>query len=159
MRTRKPEKFTAAVRAAYIEALARLASHKAASAHVGVHYTTAWKWRKREPEFEASCEAALGRAYGELLTVARKLAIEGLIVETFDKAGNVITRKRVHSERILLKYLAKLDPAGWGDKVQVDSKATVEVTDKRIRVEDMTTAQKRAARRFLETVPDDVSRN
>ncbi len=159
MRTRKPEKFTADVRAAYVEALARLASHKAAAAHVGVAYCTAWKWRKKDPELEAQCEAALGRAYGELLTVARKLAIEGLVEETYDKAGKVIARKRRYSERILLKMLARLDPAGWSDKLQVDSKATVEVTDKRIEVEKMTPEQRRKAREFLKTLPDAPERN
>lgn len=159
MRTRRPAKFTPAVRAAYVEALARLASHKAAAAHVGVAYCTAWKWRKKDPELEAECENALGQAYGELLTVARKLAIEGLVIETLDKAGNVIKTERRYSERILLRMLARLDPAGWSDKLQVDSKSTVEVHDKRIKVEAMTPSQRRAARRFLETIPEDPSRN
>lgn len=159
MRTRKPDRFTADVRASYVKALEKLSSHKAASAAVGVHYTTAWKWRKKEPEFEAECEAALGRFYGELLAVARKLAIEGLVEETYDKHGKVISCKRRYSERVLLKYLMKLAPKAWGDKVQVDGKTTVEVHDKRIKAEDMTPVQRRAARRFLSTVPDDVARN
>ncbi len=159
MRTRKPAKFTADVRAAYVEALANLASHKAASAHVGVAYCTAWKWRNKLPEFKAECEDALGRAYGELLTVARKLAIEGLVEETYDKHGEVVTRKRRYSERILLKMLARLDPTGWSDKVQVDSKATVEIQDQRIKVEKMTPVQRRKAREFLATLPDDPERN
>lgn len=159
MRTRRADKHKATVRAAYVEALQKLASHKAASAAVGVHYTTSWKWRKNEADFAEACDRALGRSYGELLAVARKLAIEGLVVETFDKAGNVVSRKRVYSERILLKFLAKLDPAGWSDKVQLDSKSTVEIRDKRIRAEDMTPGQRRAAREFLATLPDDVSRN
>ena len=159
MRTRTPAKFTPAVRAAYVEALGKLASHKAAAAHVGVAYCTAWKWRKKDPIFAAECEQALGEAYGELLHVARKLAIEGLVIETLDKAGNVIKTERRYSERILLRMLARLDPAGWSDKLHVDSKTTVELSDKRIKVEDMTPAQKRAARDYLRTVPDDVSRN
>jgi hypothetical protein len=159
MRTRKPAKFTADVRAAYVEALANLASHKAASAHVRVAYCTAWKWRKKDEEFAAACDDALGRAYGDLLKVARMLAIEGLVEETLDKHGAVVTRKRKYSERILLKFLAKLDPAGWSDKVQVDSTATVEIQDKRIEVEKMTPEQRRAGRAFLKTIPDDPSRN
>lgn len=158
MRTRTPAKFTEAVRAAYVKALEKLASHKAASAAVRVHYATAWKWRNRDEGFAAECEAALGRSYGELLGVARKLAIEGLVTETYDKHGKVISTKRVYSERILLKMLARLDPAGWSDKVQVDQKVTATVRQ-RIKVEDMTPAQRTAARRFLATIPDEPSLN
>lgn len=159
MRKRTPEKFTAVARAAYLEALANLASHKAASAHVGVHYNTALKWRKVDPTFDAACDDALGQHYSDLLTIARKWAIEGLIEETYDKNGKLIGKRRKYSERILLKMLARAAPAGWGDKVQVDSKGTLEVHDKRIRTEDMTPVQRRAARDFLRTVPDDVARN
>jgi hypothetical protein len=139
--------------------LAKTASHKAASAAVGVAYCTAWKWRKRDDVFAAACDDALGRAYGELLAVARKLAIEGLVEETYDKAGNVVSRRRKYSERILLKFLAKLDPAGWGDKLHVDGKQTVELEDKRLPVEKMTPEQRRLARNFLRSIPDDVQRN
>ena len=72
--------------------------------------------------------------------------------------GKVISTKRVYSERILLKMLARLDPAGWSDKVQVDQKVTATVRQ-RIKVEDMTPAQRTAARRFLATIPDDPARN
>ncbi len=159
MRTRTPAKFTADVRAAYVEALAKLASHKAASAAVKVHYNTSHKWRKREPEFEAECEAALGRHYSELLDMARKWAIEGLVEETYDKEGKVTGKRKRYSERILLKMLARAAPEGWSDKVQVDSKATVEIQDKRIKVEKMTPEQRRAGRAFLATLPDDPSQN
>ena len=159
MRTRIPAKFTETVRAAYVEALAVHASHKAAAAHVGVHYATALRWRNRDDAFEAECKAAMGRHYDDLLAVARRWAVEGLVVETYDKAGNVTGKKRIHSERILLKMLARANPAAWGDKVQVDSKGTVEVHDKRIKTESMTPAQLRAARDFLKTIPDDPARN
>ena len=156
MRTRTPEKFTDAARAAYLEALEKLASHKAASAHIGVHYTTVWKWRQKDTAFGEACDAALGKHYKELLAVARTWAIEGIVEETYNKEGKVIAKRRRFSERILLKMLARLRPADWGDKVQVDQKGTLEVTDKRIRTEDMTPEQLRAGRVFLATLPDDA---
>ncbi len=154
-----PDVFTLPVQAAFLEALERCGVYTAAAAAVGLTYATVYRHRKRYPEFQEQCDKALGRNYDELLSVARKLAVEGLVTETYDKAGNVISSKMVYSERILLKMLARLDPAGWSDKVQVDQKVSAEIRTERIKVEDMTPAQRRAARDFLATIPDSPDRN
>ncbi len=159
MRKRPPEKFTDDVRAAYLEALAQTASYKASAAHVGVHYTTALRWRQKDAAFQEACDTALSSHYRELLAAARQWAIDGIIEETYDKAGNVTGKRRRRSERILLRMLARANPAAWGDKVQVDSKGTVEIQDKRIKTEDMTPEQLRAMRALLATIPDDPARN
>ena len=154
-----PDVFTPPRKEAFLEALKRCGVYTAAAASVGLAYHTVYRHRKQDPAFQEACDNALGRNYDELLSVARKLAVEGLVTETYDKAGNVISSKMVYSERILLKMLARLDPAGWSDKVQVDQKVTGEIRTERIKVEDMTPAQRRAARQFLATLPDMPERN
>ncbi len=154
-----PDVFTPALQEAFLEALKNCGVYTAAAAAVGLTYRLVYQFRQRNPDFQERCDKALGRNYGELMDVARKLAIEGLVTETYDKAGNVISSKRVYSERILLKMLARLDPAGWSDKVQVDQKVSAEIRTERIKVEDMTPAQRRAARDFLATIPDSPDRN
>ena len=154
-----PDVFTSTLQEAFLDALRNCGVYTAAAASIGLTYATVYRHRQRNPDFQELCDKALGRNYEALLEIARKLAIEGLVTETYDKVGNVISSKRVYSERILLKMLARLDPAGWSDKVQVDQKVTGEIRTERIKVEDMTPAQRRAARAFLDTIPDAPERN
>lgn len=153
-----PDRFTAARKEAFLVALERSGEYKAACAAVAISYQTVYEHRQRSAEFQTACDDALGRQYDELMKIARKLAVEGLVTETYDKHGKVISSKRVYSERILLKMLARRDPAAWSDKVQIDQKVSGEVKHRRIKVEDMTRSQKRAARDFLKTIPDDDPR-
>ena len=150
-----PDRFTPAAKAAFLVALERSGEYKAACAAVSISYHCVYDHRQRYPEFQVACEDALGRNYDKLLKVAYKLAVEGLITETYDKNGKVLTSKRTYSERILLKLLGRRDPAAWSDKVQVDSKATVEVRDRRVKTEDMTPRQQRAAREYLKSLLDE----
>ncbi len=142
-----------------MEALERCGAYTAAAASVDLAYTTVLRHRQRNPDFQERCDKALGRNYGELLGIARKLVVEGLVTETYDKNGKVISSKRVYSERVLLKMLTRLDPKGWSDKVQVDQHVTGEIKAERVKVEDMTPSQKRAARAYLATIPDAPERN
>lgn len=154
-----PNRFDDKCKTAFLVALERSGEYKAACAAVSISYQTVYDHRQKYPDFQTACEDALGRNYACLLKVAYKLAVEGLITETYDKEGRVVHSKRTYSERILLKLLGRRDPAAWSDKVQVDQKATVEVRDKRVKTEDMTPRQQRAAREYLKTLLDDPARN
>ncbi len=154
-----PDVFTLPVQEAFLEALKRCGVYTASAASVGVSYHTILRHRRDRPEFQELCDEALGRNYAEALDIARKLAIKGLVKETYDKNGKVISSKTDYSERILIKILTKHDPAAWSDKVAIDQKVSAEIRSVRIKVEDMTPAQRRAARAYLATIPDAPERN
>ena len=154
------DKFDEETRGAFLLALERSGEYTAAAASVGVSYSCALDYRNRHPEFEEACKRARGRLIGELMASVRKMAIDGITVEEVVGAdGKSRVLKKRFSERVLLKWLSRLERK-WGDKVQVEQSGTVQhVHAGRIEVEQLTKEQRHAARRFLATLPDEPSRN
>jgi len=116
----KPNTFDAETRAAFLLALERLGELGPAAAAAGVSEPTVWRYRAKHPEFEEECAAALNRLGGDLLGVARLIGIKGLVEKSYDKDGNLIREKTTYDTRVLLKWLARLYPDQWGDKIAVD---------------------------------------
>lgn len=157
-----PNKMTPTAKATFLLALARLGNHRAAAASIGVHVMTTIRHRQADPDFAEACEKALGRLGEELVSTARMLAIEGVAEPIFDRAGMEIGTKRRYSERVLLRWLARLMPEDWNDKVQVDQTIAgkVEVEHKgAIRVQDLAPKQRRLVRELLGDGAEDPSRN
>lgn len=147
---------TPAAKGAYLLALQRLGSQRAAAASIGVHETTIINHRKKDPAFAEACEKAKGRLAEELVGTARKLAIQGVEEPIFDRSGNQIGTKRKYDARVLLRWLARLLPEEWSDTVKVDTTVTGTVEHEHkgtLRVEDLTPRQQRLMRELLGDEP------
>ncbi len=150
-----PTKFTPTKQAAYVKALEQSGEVSPCAAAVGVSRQCIYDRMKVDPDFRDACEMAQGRLDAEIMATVKRLTVEGTVTETFGKNGEVVSRKRVFSERILIAWLKRRDRAAWGDKVEVDQTLHGKViSEQRIRVEDMTPAQLTAARAFVATLPE-----
>ena len=150
-------RFTDELRGAFLLALARLGEVPAAAASVGVSKRTAYRHMAEDPDFKEACQIAVGRLTEELLTIARQIAIEGVVVEiTTDPKTGKVTEKRKHDARLLEKWLKRFLPE-WKDTVKVDHEVSGAIEHKgRIDVANLSTEQKRLVRRLL---VEDVGRN
>jgi hypothetical protein len=149
-----PTKFTPDKQAAYLKALEHTGEVSPSAASVGVSRQCIYDRMKVDPDFREQCEAAQGRLDALIMETVRKLVVEGTVTETYGKNGEVVSRKRVFSDRILNAWLKRRDREAWGDKVDVDQRVSgTVVQEQRIRVEDMTPAQLTAARAFVATLP------
>ena len=149
-----PYKFDDAHKATFLLELERLGSYRAASASINISVMTIHRHRKLDEDFAEACEKALEKLTEKLVTVARMLAIEGVVEESYDKTGNVIRRRTRHDTKILLRMLASRDPENWSEtkKVEQTIKGSVDHNHKgSIRVEDLTLTQRRAAQVLLQT--------
>lgn len=152
--SRLPSKFTPPKQALYLEALEQSGEVTAASSAAGVGRQCIYDRMKADPDFAALCEQAQSRLDARIMGTVQKLAIEGTTVYTYGKDGQVATEKVVYSERILLAWLKRRNRAEWGDRVEVDQQVSGTVVhEQRIRVEDMSPEQLRAARAFVGTLP------
>lgn len=149
-----PYKFDDARKATFLSELERLGSYRAACAAINIDRTTILRHRKTDDDFAEACEKALERLTEKLITVARMLAIDGVIEESFDKTGRVIRKRVRHDTKILLRMLASRDPENWSEtrKIEHDHKGSVDHNHKgSIKVEELNTEQQRAARILLQT--------
>lgn len=146
--------FTSEVKQTFLLELQRLGSIRAASSTLGISASTIRRHRASDPMFDAGCEQALSVLGKELISVARKLAIDGVERKTYDKFGNVTRVERIHNERVLLRWLERLMPNEWGNKKQIDHTVDGKVEHKHtgaIKVEDLTQDQQRMARKLLQS--------
>ncbi len=151
---RDPRKFTPHKRTLYLKALEQSGEIAPCAAAVEVSRQCIYDTMKRDPDFRDACEEAQGRLDAKIMATVERLAVEGTVVYTYDKNGKVATEKRVFSERVLLAWLKRRHREDWGDKVEVDQRVSgTVIQEQRIRVEDMTPAQLRAARAFVATLP------
>lgn len=118
--------FDAEARGAFLLALERTGEVHAAASAAGVTQSAVWRYRAAHPEFDEQCGLALGRLYGELMRVAKLVSIDGLVKKRYDKDGNLVGEETTYDTKVLLKWLARLDPA-WGEKLQVDKTVHTEV--------------------------------
>lgn len=149
-----PYRFNDEVKATFLLELARLGSYSAACASSGIHTNTVLNHRKADPEFQVLCDRALNDLKQELITVARRLAIDGIEEKTYDREGRVIRTRTRYDVKVLLRWLASLDPINWSDVKKVETQISGKVDHEHsgeIKVEDMTKDQQRAARTLLKT--------
>lgn len=155
----RPPDFDEETKGAFVAALERLGSIRAAAAACGVAERTVHRHKQQDEDFADACARAQGRLAGKLLGVARDLAIEGVLEQVYDKDGNLVRERRRYSERVLLRWLARLMPDDWSDTIKVDKTVSGRVEHEHsgaIKVEDMTTEQRRLVRRLL---TEDPARN
>ena len=100
--------FDAATRVRFLDCLATVGEVRAAARRVGVSRETAYRARRRYPDFARLWDAALlharGRAEAELAT----RALDGVKVPVFVR-GELVATWRRHDARYLLALLARLD--------------------------------------------------
>ena len=149
-----PYKFDDERKAVFLSELERLGSYRAACAAINMDRTTILRHRKTDEDLAEACEKALEKLTEKLITVARMLAIEGVVEESYDKTGRVIRRRVRHDTKILLRMLASRDPENWSETKKVEQTITGSVDHNHkgsIRVEDLTLTQRRAAQVLLQT--------
>ena len=145
-------KFTADRQSIFLTALAKNGEVVASAAVAGVTRQCVYDRQNADPEFRAACKAAKGKLLEELVAVARKLAIEGLAEKVYDRAGKEIGEKVKFSERVLLKWLARVAPAEWGDKLRVDQKITAKVTHRTVKPKDLSPESRAHVRGLLDSM-------
>ncbi len=153
MRARnKPLKFTPERQAVFLTALAKNGEIVASAAVANVSRQLIYDCQNANPEFKAACKRAKGKLLEELVDVARKLAIEGLVEKQYDRNGKELGEKRKYSERVLLKWLARVAPGEWGDKLRVDQKVTAKVTHRTVKPKDLSPEGRAHVRGLLESM-------
>ncbi len=92
---------------AFIESLAQSGCVRQAAASVNRAVSGLYRLRAREDAhaFRAAWDAALGLAYTRLHEIAMDRIRNGLEQRTFDSDGNMIARKIVHNDRLLMFLL------------------------------------------------------
>lgn len=99
--------WTAETQHAFIEALARTGCVRQAAALVGRAVSGVYRLRARSDAhaFRAAWDAALGLAYARLSEMAMDRVSNGLEQRTYDPDGNLVQRKIVHNDRLLMFLL------------------------------------------------------
>jgi len=151
---RTPRKFTPDKRTLYLKALEATGEVSPSASAVGVSRQCIYDTMEHDPEFRDACEQAQGKLDARLMATVEKLALKGMVTVKYDKNGKVASRRRSFDTRMVIAWLKRRDRAAWGDQLAVDKRVTGTVIhEQRIRVEDMTPQQLRAARAFVETLP------
>lgn len=148
----KPSKFTPERQAVFLTALAKNGEIVASAAVANVSRQLIYDRQNSDPAFKAACKRAKGKLLEELVDVARKLAIEGLVEKQYDRSGREIGEKVKFSERVLLKWLARVAPAEWGDKLRVDQKITAKVTHRTVKPKDLSPESRAHVRGLLDSM-------
>lgn len=147
-------RFTPEVRAAFLVALRRTGVITAAAAAVGIAVRTINYHRHKDSEFDDQVAEALGLLDEEMMDQVRKLAIDGVIETLYDKNGNEIGERRRYDSKLLLAWLRRQDTLSWAPQVHV-SGAIAHDHSHRVEAERrLTPEQRRAARAFLNTLPE-----
>lgn len=163
-----PTRFTETKRAEFLLQLTRLGSYRAAAAAIGVHAITVMRYRQGHPDYQEQCQSAKDGLLKELVGTARRLAIEGVEEMVFGKDGKQLRDangqpvvRRKYSERVLLRWLARLDPDNWSDTVKVDQtvRGKVEHVPGSFHPKDLSPRRRAAMREMLRRDNDDPSRN
>lgn len=99
--------WTPDVQNAFIEALARTGCVRQAAAAVDRAVSGVYRLRARADAhaFRAAWDAALGLAYARLSEMAMDRVSNGLEQRTYDPDGNLVQRKIVHNDRLLMFLL------------------------------------------------------
>lgn len=154
---RRRPTFTPVARAEFLEELALLGSTSAAAAAAGIPESVARYHRERDEEFAEECAAALDRHDRMLMRQVKKLAVDGVDEDIYDRNGQVIGSRKRYSERMLLRWLERQATGSWAARGTVQHQVSGKVEHEhsgRIEVENLTPEQRKLARRFLATVPD-----
>ena len=114
-----PRKLTPQRMAMYCEYLAQHGRPMHAAESVGVTSTTIQDWRKKDPEFNQAVEEAKAAFLDRCWQHADKLAFEGVLQQTFDRNGAVISEKMEYAKDLLAMRLKKADPE-LRDRTAVD---------------------------------------
>ena len=95
------------IQQAFIEELAKSGCVRHAAVAVGRSRTGAYRLRARTDAhaFRAAWDAALGLAYEALRETAMDRVANGLDQRTYDAEGNLVARKTVHNDRLLMFLL------------------------------------------------------
>jgi hypothetical protein len=94
--------------------------HAEAARAAGVATSTPNNWRTSDPVFDEAYSLAMSEAADALETEARRRAVEGVEEERFDKDGNVIVRRRLYSDSMLMFLLKGRKREVFGDKSQLE---------------------------------------
>jgi hypothetical protein len=143
--------FTPLARATFLEELAVLGTVNAAAAAAGVHSRIFYYHREHDPSFADEWDEALQRHDRLLMQQVRRMALDGIVTKTIrDADGNVQYEERKYSERLLLRYLERMERGSWQPSAAVETTGKVQHEHSgRIEVENLTPDQRRKARDFL----------
>lgn len=119
----EPGDFDDSVKAEYLDALAAFGTHLRASKHVGITANMARRARRKDPEFEEACQAALEDFRDSLEAEAIRRGRDGFDEPVFFK-GNEVGTVRRYSDRMLELVLKANIPEKYNDKVQADVQVT-----------------------------------
>ena len=124
-RSGAPEKFTFEKKVLALESYAAEGARIKAAEAAGVHPKTLARHLKKDPEFLEAWELA-DEAFVESLRAADwERAVNGTLVEKFDRSGNLQSRTRSYSDGLLLALLKAHAPKIFGDKKSIETKTTV----------------------------------
>ena len=93
----------------FIETLAETGSVHLAARSAGLSARSAYGVRVRSRPFAEAWDAAQQLAVGRLSALAFDRAIHGRVEQVYHE-GNLVGEKRIPSERLLMRLLARLDP-------------------------------------------------
>ncbi len=106
--------FTAPLMVRFLDRLAMCGDVRASAARVGISRETAYRARRRDPQFSALWDAALVHARVRVEAEVATRALDGVEIPVFLRGEKVASWQR-HDNRLLLAHLARLDTRIAGD--------------------------------------------
>lgn len=110
----------------YLAELARTGKQVGSAEEVGVDYTTVYRRRQSDPDFEEQFKEAMKMALAGWEEEARRRAVDGTETITYGPKGEVKSIRREYSDTILLRMLGRADPT-WRDKQEISHTGGVDV--------------------------------
>jgi len=116
--------FNAARKAAYVIAFEKCGEVAAAAASVNISRRTVYNHMQSDPDFAHEVEMADGRLLGRIIGEVEHLALFGVKTKHYTAEGVYTHTTTKKSEKLLLAWLKRREPANWSDKVQIDQTVT-----------------------------------
>ncbi len=147
--------FDAKRKARYVIAFEKCGEVAAAAAAVNISRRTVYNHMQSDPDFADEVEKADGRLLGRIIGEVEQLALFGVETKHYAPDGKTVTHStRKKSEKLLLAWLKRREPANWSDKIQVDQ--TVTNRAEPIAAKDIPRDARNSLRDALAKMPGDI---
>lgn len=119
------------VRSLFLAALGESGELAPSAAAAGVCRSTVYDHLERDEAFAAECDAAVGKLRQKAHETLKKIAVDGIKEQVYDKDGNLISEKTKYDVRALLRLIERHDRqwrTGLDINQKVEHKGSVDIS-------------------------------